>query len=323
MRMAARLAAAICVFGMFVAVCPASAQHRETLKVESRFHGKPFAIPVTLVLPERHDGGRLPVMVIMHGSGGVRDVREFAYAREFNAMGVAAAVIDSFAPRGVKSTVRDQSPVSSYDMVVDAVSTLKALAHRPDIDPARIGLIGFSKGGTVAIKVALRRYMEPLAGGEARFAVLIAMYPWCGDLPLDFGAASPAPLHMLSGEQDHYAGTESCKEYARRFAAAGGNVTLKIFPGAEHDWDVPGRTHWSIAAGENGSKCIYDEVSPGTWIERRSKLAIVENNRPARDRKKAMASCVTFGVSGGYNRDVRAQSMSDIRGFVRSAFTLQ
>ena len=303
-------------------VAQALAQHRETIKVESRFHGKPLTIRAQLVLPDKRGDGKIPAMIIMHGSGGVRE-REWSYAREFNALGVAGVVIDSFSPRGIKSTVRDQSPVSSYAMVVDAVNTLKAVARNPAIDPARIGIIGFSKGGTVVIKAALRRYVEPLAGQEASFALLIAMYPWCGDLPLDFRAAGNSPLHMLLGEEDHYAGTESCQEFGQKYAAAGGNLTLKVYPGAEHDWDVPGRTHWSIAAGENGSKCIYDEVSPGTWIERRSKLAIVEDNKPARDRKKAMASCVTFGVSGGYSPEARAQSMQAIRGFVRSAFRLQ
>ena len=48
-------------------------------------------------------------------------------------------------------------------------------------------------------------------------------------LAADFHAASGAPLHMLLGEQDHYAGTESCKEFGEKFRAAGGKrLTLKV-----------------------------------------------------------------------------------------------
>jgi dienelactone hydrolase len=299
------------------------AQQRETISVESRSHGQPLTIKAHVVMPANRSDGKVPAMIIMHGSGGVREVREFAYAREFNALGVAGVVIDSFTPRGVKSTVRDQSPVSSYDMVVDAVSTLKAIARRPDIDPARIGIIGFSKGGTVTIKVALRSYMAPLAGDGANFALLIAMYPWCGDLPLDFHAAGNASLHMLLGEHDAYAGTESCKEFDKRYTDAGGNATLKVYAGAQHDWDVPGPTHWTIAAGENGSQCIYDETSPGTWIERSSKIKVMENNKRSPTAKAATAHCTTLGVSGGYSAQTRAQSMEDVRRFVREAFKLQ
>ncbi|MGH6725875.1 MAG: dienelactone hydrolase family protein [Pseudolabrys sp.] len=294
----------------------------ETFKVESRFRGQPLMIPAQLLLPEKRGNGKLPAMIIMHGSGGVRE-RERSYAREFNALGVAAVIIDSFSPRGVKSTVRDQSPVSSYDMVVDAVSTLKAVAQRTEIDPARIGMIGFSKGGTVVIKAALRRYVEPLAAGEARFALLIAMYPWCGDLPLDFHAASGAPLHMLLGERDIYVGTESCKEFGKKYADAGGDLALKIYAGAQHDWDVPGSVHWVVRDGQNQSKCIYDEIVPGTWVERSSRIKIVEDNKRTGNLKKALAHCMTLGVSGGYDASTRARSLEDIRAYTRAAFHLQ
>ncbi len=301
---------------------PASAQHSKTVNVESRFHGKPLTLHAQVLLPDNCSGGKIPGMIIVHGSGGVRDEREFTYAREFNKLGIAGVVIDSFTPRGIKSTVRDQGTVNSYDMLVDAVSTLKAIPRHPSIDPARIGVIGFSKGGTVVIEAALRRFRDPLIGSETRFAVLVAMYPWCGNLPLDFHAASGAPLHILLGEHDTYAGTESCKEFGEKFAAAGGNLTLKIYSGAQHDWDSPGSAHWNDAAGQNSSKCVYDEVSPGTWIERGSKIAVMENNRPTPTAKKATAHCMTLGVSGGYSAKVHAETLQDIRGFLREAFKL-
>ncbi len=301
---------------------PVAAQRRQTVSVESRFHGKPLTIHAQVLLPANRGDSKVPAMIIVHGSGGVRDAREFAYAREFSKLGVAGVVIDSFTPRGIKSTVRDQALVSSYDMLVDAVSTLNAMARYPAIDPVRIGIIGFSKGGTVAIEAALRRYMDPLIGKETRFAVSIAMYPWCGNLPLDFHAASGASLHMLLGERDRYAGTESCKEFGEKFTAVGGNLTLKIYSGAQHDWDFPGSAHWIDAAGQNSSKCIYDEIAPGTWAERGSQIKVMENNQPTSTAKKATARCMTLGVSGGYNAQTRAQSMRDIRGFVREAFKL-
>jgi dienelactone hydrolase len=313
-----RVAAALAAVTLMIAAVPSLA---ETVKVESRVHGKPLNIPVQILLPEKRADGKIPAMIIMHGSGGVRG-RERSYAREFNALGVAAVIIDSFSPRGVRSTVRDQSPVSSYDMVVDAISTLKAVGQNPAIDASRIGMIGFSKGGTVVVKSALRSFVEPLAAGEARFALLIAMYPWCGDLPLDFHAASDAPLHMLLGERDTYAGTEACKEFGKRYADAGGKLTLKVFAGAQHDWDVPGSAHWSDGAGQNMSKCIFDEVSPGTWVERISKIAVMQDGKRTGNSRKAQDKCMTYGVGGGYSAPAHAQSTQDIRGFVRAAFKL-
>ncbi len=71
------------------------------------------------------------------------------------------------------------------------MAVLKTVARHSAIDPARIGLIGFSKGGSVAIKAALRRYTRDT--GETHFAFLIALYPWCGELPIDF-TPSGAPI---------------------------------------------------------------------------------------------------------------------------------
>jgi dienelactone hydrolase len=301
--------------------CAAAAQQPERIRIESTTRGKPAVVTAQIFLPGKRDG-KIPAMIIMHGSGGVREKREVAYAREFNALGVAAVIIDSFSPRGIASTVRDQSQLSSYDMTLDAVRTLKVLSQHPAIDPARIGIIGSSKGGTVVVKAALRQYTNPLAG-DAAFALLIAMYPWCGDMPFDFHAANGAPLHMLLGALDRHAGVDSCRELAKKFEAQGGNVALKIYPGAQHDWDVPGSTHWIDAAGQNASRCVYDEISSGTWIERGSRIKVMDNGKPTGNSRKASASCMTYGVSGGYNAEVRAQSMQDIRGFVREAFKLQ
>ena len=78
------------------------------IRIESTTRGKQAIVTAQVFLPSKRDG-KVPAMIIMHGSGGVREKREVAYAREFNAMGVAAVVIDSFSPRGIASTVRDQS----------------------------------------------------------------------------------------------------------------------------------------------------------------------------------------------------------------------
>jgi dienelactone hydrolase len=291
----------------------------EIIKVPHETRGKHITLLADLRLP-KNVNGKLPAIILSHGSGGVRAEREYAYARAFNEWGVAAVVVDSFGPRGIHSTVSDQSPVSAVDMLGDAVAVLKAAARHPAIDPTRIALIGFSKGGTVAVKAALRRYMAPLAKDEAQFRSLIALYPWCGDMPLDFTPAG-ASLLMLLGGNDTYVGTAACLEYAEKFEKAGGKLSLKIYPAAKHGWDVPGQTDWHVADGENFRKCIYDEVKPGRWIERTSRLMVFDNNAPTADLKKTR--CITRGVAGGYDKESAHRSLQEIRATVRAAFRLE
>src|SRR6478735_11581966 len=52
--------------------------------------------------------GRLPVVVMMHGSGGVSGVSE-AWVHQFNSMGISTFVLDSFSGRGLTSTSTNQA----------------------------------------------------------------------------------------------------------------------------------------------------------------------------------------------------------------------
>jgi dienelactone hydrolase len=320
MKMQRRLSGILALFVVLTVGDQAIAERRETLQIMSVSRDQAVKIDVNLLLPEAGNA-RVPAMIIVHGSGGINAKREFAYAQEFLKLGVAAAVIDSFGGRGVTSSVRDQAKVRARDMLADAANTLVALVRHPAIDPERIGIIGFSKGGTVVTKAALRRYIEPLTRNEARFALAIALYPWCGDFPRDLRTAG-APVYLLLGSDDHYVGTSSCLEYGKRVQASGGNVVVKTYK-AKHGWDVPGSPDWSDKQGENHSKCIYDEIENGTWIERGSKIKVMENNKPTGNSGKAVARCMKRGVSGGYSREAHIQSLQDIRGFVREAFRIK
>ena len=56
----------------------------------------------TLVLPEGASADDpSPAMVILHGSGGIKEGREFAYADWFADNGIAGFVVDYYSPRGV------------------------------------------------------------------------------------------------------------------------------------------------------------------------------------------------------------------------------
>jgi dienelactone hydrolase len=320
-RAVVAVATAAAAFAMMTVGAHADAR-REVLTIDSGSRTKPAKIRAELFLPDVAAGKKVPAMLIVHGSAEPRERREGAYAKEFLKLGVAAVIVDSFSLRGIKSTVRHQSQVSSTDMLVDALNAMRAVAARPEIDASRVGLIGFSKGGSVAAKAALQRYKKFVGLDTRDFSLLIAMYPWCGDMPFDFTPAG-AQLFLMLGEADTYAGVAPCKEFGERLKKKGGDVTVKVFAGAKHDWDTPGRESWSDSKGENFSQCIYDETEPGTWIERKSRIKIEDNGKPTGKSKEAQARCVTIGVSGGYNAKAHADSTALIRQIVRQKFDLR
>ena len=65
----------------------------------------------------------------------------------------------AFDSRGVASTVEDQMSVTAAMMMVDTFEALKIVTKHPDIDSSRIGITGWSLGGTVSFY----SFWEPLA----------------------------------------------------------------------------------------------------------------------------------------------------------------
>ncbi|MGE0716632.1 MAG: dienelactone hydrolase family protein [Alphaproteobacteria bacterium] len=191
----------------------------------------------TLTLPAGA-GGRVPAMVISHGSGGIIASRELAWAGRLNRMGVATFVVDSFGPRGIRSTGDDQSQLSTAASTADALYALDLLATHPRIDPARIGVMGFSKGGQVALYTALEPFRRAVAGPDRRFALHVALYASCS-IPYLSQTVSPAPIVMLLGGADNYTPADHCARYAEWFRARGAPVSVTVFPGAHHGFDVP------------------------------------------------------------------------------------
>jgi dienelactone hydrolase len=101
--------------------------------------------------------GRGPAVALIHGSHGVGGNMPFCRS-ELTGIGVATFVVDSFTGRGVQETATDQSRVATAAMVVDAYHALALLATQPAIDPERIAVMGFSKGGTVSAASSLERF---------------------------------------------------------------------------------------------------------------------------------------------------------------------
>src|SRR5260370_27213 len=103
--------------------------------------------------PQRH--GPVPCLVILAPSAGGQRHREHYYAQALNEAGTAACIVDSFGGRGVRRTVADQTLVSAAQMEGDAFAALALLRDDPRIDPARIGIMGVSKGGVATLNGAI------------------------------------------------------------------------------------------------------------------------------------------------------------------------
>jgi pimeloyl-ACP methyl ester carboxylesterase len=104
----------------------------------------------TLVMPET--GARHPAVVIAPGgtAAGTRDMgRHFADFLALN--GVAVLLFDK---RGTGASGGDWRNSGFEDLAGDVLAGVEALQKRDDIDPRKIGLLGFSQGGWVVALAA-------------------------------------------------------------------------------------------------------------------------------------------------------------------------
>jgi dienelactone hydrolase len=301
---------------LLAAVCaPAEAQDvRERIAIKQTFKGKAITITGELFLPP--GAAKVPAMIVHHGSGGVSDERERRYARELVQLGVVTLVLDSFKGRGVTSTVSDQAAVSTNDMLGDAFAALKALAGHARVDAARVGIVGFSKGGSVALLAGHEAKAAKEAPKGLRFALHVPFYPACVNhyyRPKSTGA----PIYLMLGEADTYIGVGPCREYAAILRAEGARIEVVVFPGAMHGFD--GGSAYRIATGENWSRCVFVEQPDGSWKERTSGVTTngAGGKRIEAGYKQALGKCRTYGVSGGPNEAAKAKALADLKAYVQ------
>lgn len=181
--------------------------------------------------------GRMPVVMLVHGSGGLNAGLD-AWIRLFNAKGISAFALDGFSGRGLYSVNADQTRLGRLNMILDAYRALDILGRHPQVDSRRIVLMGFSRGGQAALYAAMRRFHASWNASGLPFAGYIAFYPDCSTRYLgDTGLAGPVRIHH--GEADDYDPLAPAAAYAMRLREAGCDVRLTTYAGAHHAFDVP------------------------------------------------------------------------------------
>lgn len=211
---------------------------------------------------------RSPAVVLVHGSGGV-SIREDRWAEVLRQAGVATFLVDSFTGRGIAFTAEDQAQLSSLAMMGDAYRALELLATHPRIDPRRIAVMGFSKGGVVALYSAMTRFRRLHGPAGVRFAQHIAFYAPCYISYIGDDAVTDRPIRLFHGTADDLAPVERCRAYVERLRRAGADAELTAYPGAHHQFDRPGDGAVRHNPREqNASGCLWEERPEGQLVNR-------------------------------------------------------
>lgn len=262
---------------------------------------------------------RVPAMVLMHGSSGLNAGSRVHYGELLNRHGIAAFYVDSFTGRGISSSVRDQAVLSHVENTRDAFAALRLLRRHPRIDPMRIGVMGFSRGGTVSWSAAMRDAYALFRREGLTFALHVPFYPGCNFAPV--AATTGAPMLFLLGGADNWVRAEHCVDFILYLRRSNPRIEYKIYPGAHHGWDSPAPDGRLIAIREaqNVTGCDTVLTNPdGSGFEAKTGRRL---SREERSRK--LSGCRrSSSVNIQANRTIRAESDADLIAFLRRHFGL-
>ncbi|MDR1910069.1 MAG: alpha/beta fold hydrolase [Spirochaetaceae bacterium] len=228
-----------------------------------------YQIPAVVTTPQGGADRAFPAIVMLHGYGSNKDEAGNGYkiaAPELAKKGIASIRIDFM---GYGDSAVDHAEYTIDVGVREAGIAADYIAALPGIDPARIGILGWSKGGAIALLAAGRNPVfksvltwagAPNLSGAVYSAegyeaarqngVYVAEFDWRGPLNLSleaFDAAagtdilaefsrSAAPVLAIAGSEDTAVPPETTEQI--RAASANAASRALIIPGADHTFNI-------------------------------------------------------------------------------------
>ena len=223
----------------------------------------------TLNFPANAPDKNVPVVVVLHGGGGIHNAEE-QWLSVFNSMGLATFMVDSNWPRRkCKKTFKKAIPNCNdvhkgITRIVDARRALELLSKHPRIDPARIGCLGSSLGGIGCLYQSVKRFQKMWGAPGLEFAASVPMYPVCNFKYKEDDVMSDEPIRIHIGDLDQYGSAESCVKYVERLHLKGKDITITVYPGVHHAFDakITGKDGPQTTFKQKGrffSQCNFEE----------------------------------------------------------------
>ena len=236
----------------------------EELMLESR----EARLAAIVRVPDGHQSPH-PGVVLVHGSG--RLTARDMLANSADRLVQMGFVVLAYDKRGVGGSTGEYTSIGSANSVrmfdllaTDALAGVAALKARKDVDPKRIGLLGFSQGGWIAPLAASRTsdvaFVVTVSGPAVSVGEEIAYSRLAGEDPgseqglsddeidrrmRDFRgphgydpslvlSALGAPSFWILGEKDHSIPLRRTVENLSRLQAQRKPVTTHVIPGVNH-----------------------------------------------------------------------------------------
>jgi dienelactone hydrolase len=257
---------------------------------------------------------RYPVVVMFPGSGGVSPAM-FVHAEKLTDAGFSAFVVDPFTGRNVQNTITEQQQFSFAASTWDVFAAMKVLTPLSNIDPGRIGAMGYSRGGTAVIQAAMANLATPALGCLPHLRAVVAGWPWCG-YQFNNPNVGRTVLRMVAADHDNWCSGIQTQAYFNAIHARSPSASMRIVKDAHHGfgYGLPEK-HWPEAMKALHAPVVHfnnDGVALDVWSGIPS---------PGLDDNaiiSQLANHITRGVTVGSKEGQMADFMNDFTHFFQS-----
>src|SRR5262245_61104193 len=188
--------------------------HPQIERVEVPYEGT--SLPAYFV--KGAGSGRRPTVVLFDGMDNAKEMSVIFAGLDFARRGINTLAIDG---PGQAETLRLRNIVSRHDYEVPGTAAYDYVAARPEVDPARVAVMGYSFGGYQAPRIAAfeKRYAAAVAFGAMHWSI----YEWVAGnkarLAVDPRTSSTSifQFRWVVGAPDN----ETALEWAKKFTLEG------------------------------------------------------------------------------------------------------
>lgn len=187
---------------------------------------------------------KYPVIIYFQGSGG-RNSRAYSWSSWFSEYGIGSVVINSAGVRGLDS-------LNGKEYSRDIIPTLSIIKEHPEIDLTRYAIMGFSRGGTAALKAGA--YIKDTPKPDFIFSLYPGDSSGCPNSHID-----KTQVHVFYGDLDKWGNHKGIRNSCEQMARRNDNTEFHLFEGVHHGYD-------GYTSGTYG-KYIYMQPSPSALID--------------------------------------------------------
>ena len=209
----------------------------------------PYRLSGTFYLPESASSP-VPAIVLIHGSTGI-DQRGDLYRQPLLDAGIGIFEVDF--KTGIFMGPMDRPKPDVF--LPMAFAALKELRKLPSIDPNRIGIMGFSLGGNIALRTAMETNVRQWMGDGKGFVAFVMFYPVCNHFTKEFEESGSkltgGPMIVFYGTEDSYGEGDAVPELKRLLAKKYNFQLITVeYAGATHGFNLnaPEMTFFDPAA---------------------------------------------------------------------------